>query len=64
MPWCPKCVIEYRDGFATCNDCGTTLVDDLDDVPDKVRNETKYSKERACDINKTGLEILQDLFKR
>lgn len=29
MAWCPKCKTEYRDGIATCADCGATLVDHL-----------------------------------
>lgn len=28
MPWCPKCKSEYRDGFTTCADCGSALVDE------------------------------------
>jgi len=32
MPWCPKCSTEYREGFATCYDCGSQLVESLDDV--------------------------------
>ena len=27
MPWCPKCNAEYREGFATCADCGEALTD-------------------------------------
>ncbi len=27
MPWCPKCGCEYREGFATCADCGIALAD-------------------------------------
>lgn len=29
MPWCPKCRLEYREGFENCNDCGVPLVDEL-----------------------------------
>lgn len=29
MPWCPKCKSEYRAGFTTCSDCGSTLVENL-----------------------------------
>lgn len=28
MPWCPKCGYEYRPGFDTCSDCGSTLVEE------------------------------------
>jgi len=31
MPWCPKCRNEYRPGFTVCADCGSELVDELDD---------------------------------
>ncbi len=26
MPWCPKCKIEYREGYDYCADCGCALV--------------------------------------
>lgn len=31
MPWCPKCKNEFVDGITHCNDCGETLVDNLQD---------------------------------
>ena len=31
MPWCPKCGIEYREGFSACADCGSTLADERPD---------------------------------
>lgn len=30
MPWCPNCKTEYREGFYTCSDCESGLVDDID----------------------------------
>jgi|SRR5579859_832590 hypothetical protein len=27
---CPKCKVEYREGFTKCSDCGVSLVDRLD----------------------------------
>lgn len=30
MTWCPKCKTEYREGFNTCSDCGSSLVETLD----------------------------------
>ena len=29
MPFCPKCRIEFREGFTECSDCGVPLVDTL-----------------------------------
>jgi hypothetical protein len=29
MSWCPKCKTEYRDGYRTCSDCGTELVNEV-----------------------------------
>lgn len=30
--FCPKCKLEYRQGFTTCSDCGVPLVRDLTDA--------------------------------
>ena len=35
MPWCPKCKIEYREGFEICSDCGSALVDEYPEDIDK-----------------------------
>lgn len=32
MPWCPKCKNEYVEGIRVCADCGSELVDSLEDV--------------------------------
>ncbi len=32
MPWCPKCNSEYQEGFTECSDCGTELVDSLEEA--------------------------------
>lgn len=31
MPWCPKCKNEYKDGYTVCADCGSALVDSLEE---------------------------------
>lgn len=36
MPWCPNCKTEYRKGITMCNDCGTELVEELEEVSDYV----------------------------
>lgn len=30
MPWCPKCEVEYREGFTECSDCKSELIDELE----------------------------------
>jgi len=29
VPWCPKCVAEYRSEIETCPECGTTLIEEF-----------------------------------
>lgn len=31
MPWCPKCKMEYQEGFTQCSDCKSELVDSLEE---------------------------------
>lgn len=31
MPWCPKCKMEYQEGFTQCSDCKVDLVDSLEE---------------------------------
>jgi len=42
MPYCPKCRMEYRDGFTKCNDCDIDLVEVLND-----KEQTQEEKKRA-----------------
>lgn len=37
MPWCPKCRMEYKDGFNKCSDCECDLVEELEEL--KYENE-------------------------
>lgn len=32
--WCPKCKIEYREGITVCADCGSELVEELENLVD------------------------------
>lgn len=42
MPWCPNCRYEYRDGFDTCIECDSKLVETIE--PIKI-GEIVYDKE-------------------
>lgn len=46
MPWCPKCKNEYKEGYTTCADCGTELVDSLmtDSVVVSVGSQEELNK--------------------
>lgn len=39
MPWCPKCKYEYVEGMTVCADCGSQLVDSLDEVQEPPKHE-------------------------
>lgn len=39
MPWCPKCKNEYYEGIKVCADCGTELVDSLEEWEEAERKE-------------------------
>lgn len=39
MPWCPKCKNEYVEGIRVCSDCGSELVDALEEPDEPVNCE-------------------------
>lgn len=43
MPWCPKCRCEYEQGYMTCYDCETDLVDELVQIEES--SNTEYDRE-------------------
>jgi hypothetical protein len=47
MPFCPKCRVEYRDGFAICADCDEKLVAVL--PPEEVETELETDDEADLD---------------
>lgn len=51
--WCPKCRTEYRDGVKVCADCGTPLVESLEEYD---REQTR----KAAEEETIRLSQLQD----
>lgn len=45
MPWCPKCKNEYYEGIKVCADCGSELVDSLEEW-EKAEQEAKEAEVR------------------
>lgn len=45
MPWCPKCKNEYYEGIKVCADCGSELVDSLEEW-EKAEQEAKEAAMR------------------
>ncbi len=44
MPWCPKCKNEYYEGIKVCADCGTELVDSLEEWEAERRKEEEAQR--------------------
>lgn len=63
MPWCPKCKVEYREGFTHCNDCGAELVNE----PENNSKEKKDPPTKSPRINKgqnrkTKIKLIEEVF--
>jgi len=50
MPWCPKCKNEYKDGYTVCVDCGSQLVDSLEEGPVAVYFGEEALLNEICDF--------------
>lgn len=76
MPWCPNCKTEYQDGYTVCSDCGSTLVESLEQAatedaaeyirdaaasfPDDTGFETEEIQEAQEETLPEGKELLHD----
>ncbi len=63
MPWCPQCRAEYREGFKTCSDCDTDLVDKLEEIEKNDDTDAEYDQETHLTSvsNRIEAEIIETL---
>ena len=55
MPWCPNCKTEYQDGYTVCSDCGSTLVESLEQAA--TEEAAEYIRDVAASFpDDTGFE--------
>jgi len=57
MPWCPKCRVEFRPGFARCTDCDVALVASLDEAPPSAAEEPESAPEHGVWFWADGPEV-------
>ncbi|MCX7749443.1 MAG: DUF2007 domain-containing protein [Clostridia bacterium] len=62
MPWCPKCRTEYQEGFEVCNDCNTTLIEELEPLTEKVL-EGDYAAYLMSASDEIESKILESLLE-
>lgn len=60
MLLCPKCKIEYQDGYKTCSDCGSSLIEQPE-VKEKVINKNNELKLGAVSLSRK-LSLLFGIF--
>jgi uncharacterized membrane protein YvbJ len=53
MKICPKCKVEYQDGYSKCSDCGETLIEYHVSA-----NENPKISEKGINLVKHGLSLL------
>jgi hypothetical protein len=46
--FCPVCRAEFREGFTECNNCRVNLVEDLENITEKIKGEILLC--RACEL--------------
>ena len=49
MPWCPKCKNEYYEGITVCADCGSELVDSLEEWEKAMQKEQEAAMKEQMD---------------
>lgn len=55
--WCPKCKMEYREGITVCADCGTELVEELEDLVDVCEIKGELSADEIVEfLHYSGVE--------
>lgn len=63
MPWCPKCETEYKEGYTVCADCGTELIDSLEEKQEEAQSEAEMEVQQAAEamaaMSEEELEALQ-----
>lgn len=59
MLWCPNCKTEYREGFKTCSDCGSDLVEKPEQPPEA--EESQYDREAF--LASVGSQIEADMLE-
>lgn len=63
MPFCPKCKIQYREGFTICSDCKIPLVNSLSDVAyteEIVKDEVEEAVEETIEVDAEKLKNIME----
>jgi hypothetical protein len=56
MRYCPKCRSEYENGYNTCTDCGSALVDEIPLIPEYDLSEAAFLTSVADEIHADMIE--------
>lgn len=59
MTWCPKCKTEYREGFNTCSDCGSSL-DETQELNEEFNIESVGNENNEAWLHLIGCEDDQE----